>query len=267
MIATWVPYLLFAGFRAARVGEFGLVAFGGYNMSGLAASLIDDAMLGELEPADVPMARGILSHRRKLGWEPYAPGQGSEPWFEQYSPNIWKISVQAAKTRLEREETMSGPPAERPASLHLAVNQRLRDFSWQVIRRRPGKYLAWVGDANLYGWRQLAAAPWVVWPGLLLSLLAAAWWIGRRRSLLLPAVSRRRLLPTAAGLGLLGGSFFGANVLLVSLLSVPYGRYVYGAVLLLPSALCGALAALGLEAAQRFITASTSGDRAGGGAA
>jgi hypothetical protein len=267
LVATWVPYLLFAGFRAARVGEFGLVAFGGYNMSGLAASLIDDEMLTELDPADVPMARGILTHRRKLGWEPYSPRQGSGAWFEQYSPNIWKISVQAAKTRLDLEGTMSRPPGERPASLHLAVNQQLRDFSLQVIRRRPVKYLAWVRDANLHGWRQLAEVPLVVWPGLLLAVCGLVWWIGSRRSLLPPAVSRRPLLATASGLGLLAGTFFGANILLISLLSVPFGRYVFGATLLLPSALCGALAALGLEVAQRFMTASTSGGRVGGEAA
>lgn len=258
-LAMLGPYLLFIGWRGSRIGEFGLVAFGGYNMSGLAASLVDEPMLEELEELDAQLAEVILKRRGWRGWEPYRLGEGSSEWFGQYSPNIWKVSVQAAKGQLRREGRSVNPPTGSPASLHVAVNSRLRDFSRQVIRRRPRKYLEWVRDANLYGWRQLPRSPWIAWPGSLLVLALAGWWFALRRRA--PAATRKSSirLRTTLGVLLLGASFFCAYVLLVSLLSFPFTRYFQGAALLLPGGLCAALVGLALEAAQRFIPAAPTG--------
>ena len=261
-LATVVPYLLFASFRAGRVGEFGLVAFGGYNMSGLAASLIDEATIETLEDEDQRMARAILRRRLDRGWEPYRTGEGSAEWFEQYSPNIFHINVQVAKGRMRARHESMGFAHGADESVHMAVNRRLRDFSREVIRRRPGAYLEWVRNANLHGWRQLGATPWVVWPaGLLAASLVLGWW-GRRRGYLRPRLDPA--LVAAVGLLTLGLTFFAAYVFLISLLSFPFSRYYYGTVLLLPSGLCAALAALWLSWAQRSITASTSGASTGG---
>ncbi|MDH3403043.1 MAG: hypothetical protein OES32_12995 [Acidobacteriota bacterium] len=240
--ATVIPYLAFIGWRQARVGELGLVAFGGYNMSGLAASLIDEEMLSELEGEHRELATRIYRRRTLKGWTPYDPAAGSITWFEQYSPNIWQVSAPVAYARVRQEEAAT-PPGAAPRYVRLEVNERLGALSKDVIRRRPAKYLAWVRDANLYGWRQLGGSPWVVWPAAVLAVSSLALLVGRRRGIV-PAAGEGSRVPEAAGLLLLGGSYFLAYVLLISLLSFPFSRYYYGTVLLLPSALCAAAAAL-----------------------
>lgn len=265
-LATLGPYLLFAGWRASRIGEFGLVAFGGYNMSGLAASLIDEQILDELDEADARVAESILKRRGWRGWKPYRTGEGSEEWFNQYSRNIWKVSVQAAKVQLRRDGRPLNPRTGAPAGLHLAVNGRLREISREVIRRRPRQYLEWVRDANLYGWRQLRDSRWTTWPGAILLVALAVWRFGPRRDAAARPASAARLR-ASLGLLLIGASFFAGYVFLISLLSFPFGRYFQGAVLLLPGSLCGAIAGLALETGQRLITASTSSASTGGGAA
>lgn len=265
-LATLGPYLVFAGWRASRIGEFGLVAFGGYNMSGLAASLVDEPILDELDEANARLAATILKRRSRRGWEPYRLGEGSQEWFGQYSPNIWKVSVQAAKGQLLRDGRPLNPHDGTPVGLHMAVNSRLREFSREVIRRRPRKYLEWVWDANLYGWRQLPESRWVAWPSVLLLVVLAVWRLAPRGGTATSAASTARVR-ASLGVLLIGVGFFAAYVFLVSLLSFPFARYFQGAVLLLPGSLCGAIVGLALEVGQRFITASTSSASTGGAAA
>jgi hypothetical protein len=270
--ATWLPYLAFAGWRYARIGEFGLVGFGGYNMSGLAASLVDESMLDELEGRHRRMARQMLNMRRRRGWEPYRPGEGSQEWFEQYNDNLWRVGVQTAKQQIVVEEGSLKSRDPMHESLHLRINELLRDASKDIIRRRLDHYVVWVKDANLYGWKQLPDSPWVRWPALLLAASAAAVFLTRRLGALRPPASNELL---AASLALLaaGVSYFVAYTLLISLLSFPFSRYYYGSILLLPSGLCAVLAALWLQvaasrgSAQRSITAETSGASRGGGEA
>jgi hypothetical protein len=236
-----LPYLAFMSWRYARVGDFGLVSFGGYNMSGLAASLVDEEMLDELEGENKKIATAIYGRRTRKGWAPYDPAAGSDEWFQQYSDNIWKISAPVATIRA-RAERAAAPPGSPHRYQRLVVNDKLATFSKDVIRRRLSKYVRWVLDANLFGWRQLGGSPWVVWPA---AALAASWlglWAGRRRGYRSRAgwTSRDGRI---AGLLLLGTSYFLGYVLLISLLSFPFDRYYYGTVLLLPSVLCVALAA------------------------
>lgn len=268
--ATWIPYLSFAGWRASRIGDFGLVGFGGYNLSGLAASLVDEPMLDELDGANRRMARQMYNMRQRRGWEPYRPGEGSVEWFHQYNDNLWRVGVQSAKQQIVLEEGGLDRKTEPYRSLHLRINDKLRSLSRDIIRRRLGHYAVWVKDANLYGWRQLTGSPWVAWPALLLLASELGVWLGRRGGLLPAPQPGAR----AASLSLLvlGISYFAAYILLISLVSFPFGRYYTSAVLLLPSALCAALAALwlgalsgrGTASTQRSITADTSGASRGG---
>ncbi|MCZ6507911.1 MAG: hypothetical protein O7A04_07690 [Acidobacteria bacterium] len=242
--AVVVPYLMFAGWRYARIGEFGLVAFGGYNMSGLAASLIDDEMLDELDEPHQWAARRILMKRQRRGWSPYRAGEGSLEWFEQYSENIWRVSVWTAKDQLlSGREVARARGEEIGQSLHVAVNRYLRSLSRDVIQRRLGKYVRWVRDANLFGWKKLGGSPWVIWPAGLLLVTVLGLWTARQAGLW-SAVALEAMAPQLLGMLLLGVTFFLAYIFLVSLLSYPFTRYYYGTVLLLPSALCVVLAAL-----------------------
>ncbi len=239
---TVLPYLTFMTWRYARVGDFGLVSFGGYNMSGLAAALVDEDMLGELDGEHREFARGIYDRRARRGWTPYDPSVGSLPWFEQYSDNIWKIIAQVVTVRV-REELEAAPPAGAPPYQRLVVNEKLTALSKDIIARRPAKYVRWMLDANLYGWRQLGGSPWVVWPAAALVFSSLGLWAGRRRGFLPGAAGAFRRGPVL-GLVLLGGTYFLGYVALISLLSFPFARYYYGTVMLLPSALCAATVAV-----------------------
>ena len=244
-LATVLPYLAFCSWRHARVGDFGLVSFGGYNMCGMAATLLEPSLVRELEGDERLMGQVMYKMRKTRDWQPYRRGEGSQEWFAQYSDNIWRICAGVAKRRVQ--EVWAQAPDE-PGSryLRLEINDKLSAFSKSVIRLRVGHYLTWVRDANLYGWRQLRGSPWVVWPALLLAVSALAL-AGGRRFGPLAAGSGGEALRLILALGALGLSFFLAYVALISLLSFPFSRYYYGTVLLLPSALCFSLAVVWRE--------------------
>ncbi len=246
--ATILPYLAFASLRWVRVGHFGLVSFGGYNLSGLAACLLDRELVGELEPSHREIGRYVLRRREHRHWKPYRLGEGSIEWFEQYTQNIWPFTMQAAIVQVQREKRAAAARGEQlERHLRVAINDKLQGFSKAVIRRRPRQYLEWVWNANLYGWRQLAASPWVVWPGGLLALSVAGTAALRRSGA--GAAAHFRAWPEVVALLLLGCTFFLSYLLLISLISFPFQRYYFGTVLLLPSALCVTLAAVGGELA------------------
>ena len=64
LAAATLPFLAFSLWRWEMVGDFGLVSFAGYNLSGLAVELLDVPMIdGELSEASQPLARVILAER------------------------------------------------------------------------------------------------------------------------------------------------------------------------------------------------------------
>jgi len=244
-LATVLPYLAFCSWRYARVGDFGLVSFGGYNMCGMAATLLEPSLIRELEGEERLMGNIMYKMRQKRDWQPYRSGEGSEQWFAQYSDNIWRICAAVAKRQVQ-EAWAHAPDEPDRRYLRLEINDKLSAFSKSVIRLRVGHYLSWVRDANLYGWRQLRGSPWVVWPALLLAIFGLVLAGGRRFGLLARG-GRGDALRLVSALGVLGLSFFLAYVALISLLSFPFSRYYYGTVLLLPSALCFSLAVIWQE--------------------
>ncbi|MEZ5332905.1 MAG: hypothetical protein R2991_12840 [Thermoanaerobaculia bacterium] len=56
--ATILPWLAFSLLRLFTVGHFGVVAFGGYNLSALASCFVDEELVADLPAPDAVLARG-----------------------------------------------------------------------------------------------------------------------------------------------------------------------------------------------------------------
>jgi hypothetical protein len=82
LLVTVLPYLGFATLRWVTVGHFGLVAFGGYNSSAVAACFVDREVVQSLPRQDRRLAHGILRSRTRRGWEPLTLGGDTYPCFE-----------------------------------------------------------------------------------------------------------------------------------------------------------------------------------------
>jgi hypothetical protein len=251
-LAAALPYLAFATLRWVKVGHFGLVSFGGTNLSAAAACFLDHDLVRELPEDSRLAARKALAARRRAGFQPLRRGDDTAKWFEeQYNENLWRIMRPGARALLDRERrrareaTAVGeePPRLDPRPDQVVINARLGELSEQIILRRPGLYLQWVRDSFGFGLRQLGDRPWVFWPATLIVLALPVSWVIGARSRRTDGGGRSDVRPF--GLFLVGVLYFVANLLLLALVTFPFARYFAGAVLLLPSVLCVELFELG----------------------
>ncbi len=246
--ATVLPWLAFATLRLVLVGHFGLVAFGGYNLSALASCFVDEALIRELPAPHARLARQIYGKRLARGWGPLELGGDTLPCFEQYNENLWRINAgtvwDGLRAQRRRQRAGRGDAGDLPAlPERVFVNERLDGFARAVIAARPRLYLQWVVDAGRYGLSQLPEEAWIRWPALLLPPAAAAAWLaGRRRGAARgsPAGKPPAWRPLA-GLWLLGGGYFVAYLVLTCLVSYPFQRYFLSIALLLPCPLAASL--------------------------
>ena len=186
-LVALLPWLAFSALRAATVGHFGLVSFGGHNLSGIAASFVDEELLAELTAPEADIARDVLRVRQRRQWGAFTAVSSPMDAFEQHNKNVWRAArpaVERLYNRAQRKRVDDpGRPADdpgRPADEALAsialdprprpvvVDALLSGFGQATIRRRPWLYLRWVRESILYGFRQLVRQPWVRWPLVLL---------------------------------------------------------------------------------------------------
>jgi hypothetical protein len=250
---TLLPYLMFAGLRWQMLGHFGLVPFGSTNLAGLTASFLDRALIAELPREHRKVAETMLKRREKRGWEPLKLDSDSEPFFRQYSDNIWKVALPAARIHVKRQRKEAaekgGAPAD-PRGFRVVVNETLGGLSRELVRLRPMLYLKWVRDALRYGLDQLFDDLVVLW---LLILIASALPIGWLREGFRSGEGRETEairgnaepeLSRLLGFMALGVIYFVTYLLLVCLVSLPYQRYLVSMTLFLPSVLSAELFAV-----------------------
>lgn len=258
-LVTVLPLLVFSGVRWMTVGHFGLVSFGGFNAMGMAASFLDHRLINHLPEAQRPLARAIFRERNQRGYEPMTRSDDPRDYFAQYSPNIFSISASTTKQRIKQElarrRAQSGEsrlPGGLPLDWPVEVNRRLSDLAGAIMVRRPVLCSNWFRAAFLYGTEQLARWLWITWPALLLVVL-------------LPIRAWRSTAPARDGtdadrarygavvtLLLSGVGLFTGHLLIVSLVSFPFQRYVLSMILLLPSL----LTALVFETARAILPGS-----------
>ncbi len=229
LLVAVVPFLAFSFLRWVVVGHFGLVGFAGYNLSGIATSMVGDEVIEVLPAEDQELASRILAQRQARGLPPLTASSPYDDWQESFNINAWKIAIPQARG-LWREFYSDRPP-EIPRDLF--VDRRLSRFSISVIRQRPRLYAVWLARSWLRALRLTAAKPWIWLPALLCLFSAAVcrWrcqkggWSGAGAAL---------------NFLLLAVAFYLASLALTLLVEPPEWRYLASAELLLPGAMLAA---------------------------
>ena len=163
LAASCLPLAAFCLMRLALVGNFGLVSFAGYNLSGLAVEMLDSSLAErELPPRFRPLAREILKERQERGLHnAFVHGRWDLARYElNFSPNIYGIAVPTVKRLYGDEPTM--------------VNRELADFSRQVIALRKGRYLLWVAYSIPRAAAKAACFDWIILPLAAIAALLCA---------------------------------------------------------------------------------------------
>ena len=166
--AAALPLLAWCSLRLWLVGDFGLVSFGGYNLSGLAVELLDEPTVQcEVSPRFQRLSQAILADRRRLGMSP-AFGPGMRVSLRQYEDNFSTNIYQIAKPNVRR--FFGADP--------VAVNRELTAFSREVIALRKGRVLLWAAATVLRAAAKIVCFEWIMPP---LLVAAAALCVVRRR--------------------------------------------------------------------------------------
>lgn len=217
------PVLGFCLLRWLVVGQLGFVSFLGYNLSGIAAGFLHPQLVRNLPAEQQPIADSVLAWRQAHGMDPYRGHMQVARWHDDFTSNIWRATVPAAERSLARR------PESAPTRW-MAIDDRLREWSLEVLRRNPPRYLRWVRGSVASGLSGLFERPTLIVPAVLL-VFSVPVLLAVRRS---PRGAETRAL---IGLGVLCGGYFLFKLLLLATVSVPFDRYLDAAVLLLPTLL------------------------------
>ncbi len=240
VIAVWlaaaclVPVLLLCSVRLVRHGDFNVVSFGGYQMSGMAALMLTPELADRLPPDSAPLARDVVAGRTalELAGKAVALPANSSGQRSFVSTALFYFDI-LARTH---DAVLSGAvaPLQAPGEDWPAFNRRLQRFAVATVRAAPVSYAAWVagGASRLVG-HALVLNPALLLATLALLLLASRPAHGEARGDL-------RLL-----LVLVGVYGVGSGALSV-LITFPASRYIDSAAMLLAALpFYGALRRLG----------------------
>jgi hypothetical protein len=243
-VATVLPLMLYCSLRWVSVGQFGVVAFNGYNLVGIAASYLDEQTVDALPERSRPLARSIMESRRGRRWAPYDPQRGVARIARRYVANQWQIAEGEARRQLTVGEMRHLRHPDEP--LNMAIDRELAFLSRNVLRLHPGYYLDWVAWSFGEGLRQSFRLEWLRRAAaFLLISLPVVWWL-RRRSVRDPGTAEARSVSAIEGAALAvflsGVGFWLASLATVAVVSWPMEeRYLGVSVVLLPSALLAAI--------------------------
>jgi len=226
--AQITPFLSWAALRLAIVGDFGLVSYGGYALSGMAVELMGPTTVASLAPDLAPLATEILTRKQAANLPP-AFGEGLSvsmgQYDENYSPNIFQIAVPAAESVYGND--------------NVALNPGLTRLSREVIATEKADYLLWAGMTWPRAVAKLLYRSPVLWLLVPMGLAAGlvAW---RRRPDGPPAAVRTGIQAMA----LIAAGFFVAHeCLLIAAGAYGDSRYIIAAGVFVPPAIAMFVAA------------------------
>ena len=222
------PFALQSGYRWKVVGDFNIVSFGGYQMSGMAGLMLSPQIVAALPDAVRPTAQAVLSGREAAeaaGRVARTPLNSSgERSFVSAALGYFDIYARTYDDLLYGEINKLRASDES----WVAFNARLQRFSFATVTAAPREWLAWSGGATsrLVGRTIITDVP-------MLLALAALTLVG------LPAcVARTRLGSSASDLPvvcLAGLAWLGSTAPLIVLVTFPATRYVDTSAVLLPA--------------------------------
>lgn len=230
-----VPCLAFCLLRLAVVGHFGLVSFGGWNLSGLTVELLDGELIESRVPRDVqPLALDMLQARPEVHRLHGLQAAYRDARFdiaqlrENYDVNIYSVALPAARRHRQGRE---GPLPT------VAINGDLTRLGRSVLAARKEAYLRFVLANVQAGLRDIPVANftltyWFALAAFLWLVRNLAWPRGPRR-LSRPDDRRRSLVMQL--LIALAVPFALAGLLLIAVVHMTTGRYLISVALFLPS--------------------------------
>jgi hypothetical protein len=222
LAVTVAPFIGIASLRAAIVGDFNIVSFGGFAMSGLATLIVSDDTVARVPPDVRPFAAQVLAARRadeESGRMIGIPRNASnERSF--YSAALGYFDV-LARTHDDGIYQIIAPTRQ-PNESWIDFNRRLTRFSVAVVRASPGRYAAWIVGAAT---RVVSHATVTNLPVMLAVIAITVLWPWRlfARGQIGVAPRERLDVPVMAMLAIMW--FIGAGILTM-LMSAPSLRYI-----------------------------------------
>jgi hypothetical protein len=222
LVVAAAPFLGIATLRAAAVGDFNIVSFGGFAMSGLATLIVSDDTVARLPDDLKPFAAQVLAARRAgedAGRFTGIPRNASnERSF--YSAALGYFDVLARTHDDMLYEVVY--PTRGPTEGWVDFNRRLMRYSFAVVRASPERYAAWVvgGAARAVGRSFVTNLPCAL--AILTIALVWPWHLLARKQIGVAPVARVDA-PVMAVLAILW--FIGGGALTI-LMSAPSIRYV-----------------------------------------
>ncbi len=226
LAASLLPFLAWCSLRWFTTGHFGLVSFGGVNLVGITASMLSPELVSELEPQHRALAESIVNGRKQRGLATTGELRFKR-WGREYNKNVWRIATRSA-LRFCRH------PGQSDTAAWVEANRCLSQLSQAVIRHRPGLYLRWVTSAFGHSLLEIARHRTVWGTGLLLALALVVRFFRPQGRPTDPPPPRHSL--AGLDLALTAGLFLAGSLGLMVLVEAPIDRYLYAAMLLLPSA-------------------------------
>ncbi|WP_207476665.1 hypothetical protein [Arenibaculum pallidiluteum] len=147
-LAGALPFLAVSGARQAVVGDFNVVSFGGFQLSGMAGLMLTHEIAGEL-PEDLrPLAREIVDRRSAaeqrgavIAVPRNSTGQRS---FVSAALGYFDIFART------HDEVLYGvvAPLRHPGETWVAFDRRMMRLSLATLRAAPERYVAWLVGAT-----------------------------------------------------------------------------------------------------------------------
>jgi len=222
LLVSAAPFIGIATLRAATVGDFNIVSFGGFAMSGLATLIVSDDTVARVPDDLKPFAAQVLAARRAgedagrfIGIPRNA---GNERSFYSAALGYFDVLARTHDDMLYEVIYATRGPNE----AWIDFNRRLGRFSFAVVRASPERYAAWIVGAST---RVVGRAFVTNLPAALAILAIAVLWPWHlfARGWLGVAPAARADVPVMAALAILW--FVGSGVLTM-LMSAPSIRYV-----------------------------------------
>jgi hypothetical protein len=236
LLAAALPFLVVAGIRAIAVGDFNIVSFGGYQMSGMATLMLSEPVVARLPADQRALGASLLTARKAAEDSGRVIGVPLNSSNERSFVSAALAYFDVFARTYDRMMPLVGEQ-RRPGESWVAFNRRLMNFSLAVVFAAPGRYAAWVVGASqrLLGHGVIANLP--------LMLAAIVFIVGGAIRLFVYRTAQLAALKPmdVPVMLLLAGAWLLAAGALTVLVTFPATRYIDTANLLLaPIAIYGA---------------------------
>lgn len=187
LVAAALPFLVVSSLRAVTVGDFNIVSFGGYQMSGMAVLMLSEPVVARLPERDRALGERLLAARQSAEQSGDAIGVPRNSTNQRSFVSAALAYFDVYARTYDRMLTLAHAQ-KRPNENWLAFNRRMMGFSLAVVRAAPVRYATWVVGATqrLIGQAVIANLPLML--AVIVMLVAWPWRLLFHRTVSLPPV-------------------------------------------------------------------------------